>query len=175
MKPICSFTRRADATALAIFIACMLSGCDKVTMPTSDSTPPTVSWSVQKNGGSSQNLPAISTINAAKGDKFSVTLMLKDSEGMKNITLGSSGSYACSSGNFSENKSFSGATDAQNLGPDSNGKVLTKIILTHDFDTASLSCDSGSSFTGGSYVFNGSGENYFRGTATGKLTISIAP
>lgn len=163
----------AVRTALLLALVLVLQGSScKTPMPTSDSTPPVLQWSVVRDGtGQTQEFTGSGTVTAGAGDSFTVTLIAQDPEGVKRIELGGSASWNCLQGNIGQNKIAHYATKVQNLQPDADGNVLTKIFIIHDEDPTGWTCPSGFSFAGGSATLIGSGHNYFGGVTTGQLVI----
>ena len=161
---------------LALLTLLANPGCRRVPKPSSDSTPPTLRWSVFNNETrTTQEIAGSGTVNAKQGESFRVTLFADDPQGIHEITLGSSTSWSCSSGDVGQNHGPSlDATDKQTLQPDSGGNVLTSIFLIRNANLGPFECQSGFKFGGGSVQLFGTGENYFNGVTKGQLTFSVS-
>ena len=161
-----------------------MTGCQKVTKPKSDSTPPILAWTVlNKNTAAQSDHSGSPTINAHRGNRFRVTLKANDPEGVKSIELDpglGSGevSWTCKAPPGGENVAQTKTADlgalTQNLSPDASGNVLTSIFLSQDLDFT-MDCQTGWIFTSGKAVLTGRATNYFAGTTTETLTFNVSP
>ncbi len=163
--------RRQFLLVVSVLLLLLTSlGCEKVPMPTSDSTPPTLKWSVIPESGPTQQITGSGTITALAGETYTVTLTAEDPQGIHEITLGSSTFWQCISGDIGQNHGPSlDASDVQTLQPDSDGNVLTSIFLIRDVNFGPFNCQSGYTLTGASVTLFGKGENYFGGITEGTL------
>lgn len=166
--------RTIARVALAVGLLVILQGAScKTPAPTSDSTPPVLKWSVVNDvTRETQKFTGDGNVTGSAGDSFTVTLRAEDPQGVHRIALGGSATWSCVQGEIGQTKIAEYETDVQELEPDSEGKVLTKIFLIRDVDLSSFSCPSGFAFGGGSVELVGEGENYFGGTTMGTLTLS---
>ena len=156
---------------LILVVILMLPGC-KTKKPTSDSTPPIVKWSIlnKANNNKQEIVGNGGPIQVNPGDLFTVTCIVEDPEGVQQITLGGGGSYNCKQGDIGQVVHVDLGTKKQDLQPDSQGYVLTKIFLIMNVDLNAWKCkQAGYIFTGGSLTLVGNGKNYFNGTTTANL------
>ena len=160
--------------AFGLFAICslfLLSGCDKLKKPSSDSTPPTLKWKVYFFDTSTEKEVTASgqTVKLKTGTEVRVTLIAEDKDGgVQKITFGGGNTWGCISGSVGQNKSGLLSTDVQNLSPDSDGYVLPSIFLMRNF-TMNFPCDGGYTLTSGKYELAGSAENYFGGIVNSML------
>jgi hypothetical protein len=169
---------------LLMVLVLSLVGCQKVTKPSSDSTPPKLVWNVLNNATKTQaDHPGSPTIGARRGERYRITLKANDPEGVKSIQINPSlGSgeltWTCKGPpggeNVAQNKSATLAPMAQNLAPDADGRVLTSIFLIYDLDFT-MQCQEGWSFSSGNAKLTGQAGNYFGGTTTETITFKISP
>jgi hypothetical protein len=160
----------------AVLALLALAACDKVDKPTSDSTPPTLTWHVEnRTQSTAADYPATgATITGAKGDEFRVTLTAKDPEGIHKITEGGGYVRSCISGDLGQSANGDFAPQTQTLNPDAEGKVLTSIFLINSYDP-DITCNSGFNWTGTTITLDGTGTNYFSGTTNGSISITVKP
>lgn len=151
-----------------------LVGCDpKVPKSTSDSTPPSLEWVVTDlTTNQAQTFANGGSLTVPIGASYRVVLNASDPEGISQISMGSSVSWTCSDGDVAQLHQSLGANDVQDLKPDQNGNVLTKIFL---IQTANLdfSCQAGLPFTDGDRGFKGGAKNYFGGEVDGTFDFHI--
>lgn len=163
----------------AIFVLIVSQGCSKVPKPTSDSTPPILTWHIHNQDTSSDTqIVGTGSVNAKIGDSYQVTLTADDPQGIHEITLGSNTGWQCLDAldNLAQSHGPSlGTTDKQDLQPDSQGNVLTSIFLIREASIGPFECQAGFAFSGGSVVFTGTGTNYFNGVTKATLTFSVSP
>jgi hypothetical protein len=154
----------------------VMTGCPKVTKPTSDSTPPIVKWRVLDSENNTQEFTGNATVNAKRGSSFKVALIVEDPEGVSMLSLGSSSQWTCLSGGVAQTSGPSlDKTDVQTFQPDSSGKVLTKPLLFRDANLDFKCNQSGFIFSGGSASFSGTGQNYFNGKTQATLVFKVTP
>jgi len=151
-----------------------LTACEKVDKPTSDSTAPLLKWTVNNTSTSeTKEIAGSGTIQATVGHHFTVTLKAEDPQGIHEITISVSTGWQCVQGNLQKNAGPGlGAQKKQTLEPDSQGKVLTSIVLLESVTMGPYDCQSGYQATSGASTFEGSGTNYFNGKTNGTLTIT---
>jgi hypothetical protein len=166
-------------------VVCLaIASCQKVKMPKSDSTPPSLVWNVFNYATSAQSDHNGSPIITVKrGEKYRITLKANDPEGVKQIqinpTLGSGELvWTCKAPpggeNVAQNKNATLGPMTQNLAPDSSGNVLTSIFLMYDVDFT-MECQAGWNFTSGSGKLTGQASNYFGGTTTATISFNVSP
>ncbi len=164
------------SAGIAVLVMIMSQACSTVPMPTSDSTPPILNWNVyNEDTRTTSQYIGNATLSAKSGDSYRVTLTAEDPQGIHEITLGSSTSWQCVSGDLAQNAGPSlDATDKQDLQPDSQGNVLTSILLMRQANIGPFDCQAGFTFNGGSVAFFGTGTNYFNGVTQATLTFNVS-
>ena len=163
---------------IAILFLLFAVGCSpQIPKPTSDSTPPTLRWSVlNKADNSTQNISGSGTVTAHIGAFYVVTFFAEDPQGIHKINLAANKSWQCTSGDTAQNHGPSiGNTDSNTLQPDSQGNVVTSAFLIQNADIGPFDCQSGYTFNGGGLTFSGGGENYFNGTTQATLAFKVSP
>jgi hypothetical protein len=171
-------TIRIAIAALAIMV--VGAGCAKARLPSSDSTPPILYWVVvDGETGERTETPTDQSFSqvTVKGHAV-VTLVAKDGQGVHRIRLyDPSVSWVCTDGSVNSGSGpglGTGSYDEQKLKPDSNGIVLTEIIL---LDTAyfTAGCDPGWWLLNETYFYGGEAENYYGGVTESKLQVIYKP
>lgn len=177
---------RLTFTCLLATACLTLASCAnlKVKLPKSDSTPPSLVWTVFSYDTNTQtDHPGSPTIQAKLGDSYRVTLEARDPQGVKSIqinpTVGSGEiSWSCSDPPgpppLQQSKHALLGPMTQNLSADSSGYVLTSIFLIQDLDLG-LSCQVGWTFGGGTATLTGQASNYFGGVTTEVIEFVVAP
>ncbi len=163
---------------IAIMFLLFAVGCSpQIPKPSSDSTPPTLRWSVlNKADNSTQSISGSGTIAAHIGDFYVVTFFAEDPQGIHKINLAANTFWQCAGGDAAQNHGPSlGATQSNTLQPDSQGNVVTSTFLIQNADISSFDCQSGFTFNGGNMTFSGGGENYFNGTTQATLVFNVSP
>jgi hypothetical protein len=168
--------RRAGLSIAVVLALLALAACEKVDKPTSDSTPPELTWHVENlTKNTTADFPATgATVTGAKGDGFRVTLTAKDPEGIHKITMGGGYVRGCRSGDVAQAANGDFAPQTQTLNPDAQGKVLTSIFLINSYDP-DVTCNAGFTWTGTTISLAGTGTNYFNGTTNGSISIAVNP
>jgi len=162
-----SLTAVTAASLLSLGASC------KVTKPTSDNTPPKVTWHVVRRPSNAQlTFSPSGTVHVPAGESLAINCTVEDPQGVQKISLGGGGAYTCLNGDIGQTTNFDLASDVQNLHPNANNEVLTKIFLLKTVNPDDWTCKQGYSFSGGSLTLICTGENYFGGVTTGQLTIS---
>lgn len=160
---------------VACSFAAHLSNCQTQQPKTPDTTPPTIRWHVvNKETNAAQDINGSGSVAAKVGERYTVTCLVNDPEGVHEITLGGGGDYTCRNGDVGQNSNFLQKTDKQTLNPDSNGTVLNQIFLIRDAEL-DFKCNAGFSFGGGSLQLSGTGQNYNNGNVQGTLTFNVKP
>jgi hypothetical protein len=166
--------------------ACLaLAACSnlKVKLPSSDSTPPSLVWTVfSYDTNATKDHAGSPDLQAKLGERYRVTLKAKDPQGVKSIQVNPSPgtgeiNWLCNDSPGGEPlqqaKHALLGPMTQNLSPDSNGYVLTSIFLIHDLDFA-LTCPSGWTFAGGNAKLTGRATNYHGGVTTAVITFAVS-
>lgn len=168
------FSKLGLLTLIVLATALSFSNC-KTKKPTSDSTPPTVKWSIlHKPSNQQQEIVGNGAVNQKPDETLTITCIAVDPEGIHEIKLGGGGAFSCANGNIGQTTNIDQITDVQTLSPDSAGNVLTQIFLIRDVDLNAWKCQPGFTFSGGSLTLVGTGENYFNGKTTAQLKINRA-
>ena len=177
---------RSASFCLAVSACLILAACSnlKVKKPSSDSTPPLLTWTVfNYDTNASSNHSGSPSLQAKYGERYRVTLKAKDPQGVESIQINpTTGSgeinWLCNDPPGGEPlqqaKSALLGPMTQNLTADASGNVLTSIFLMHDLDFT-LFCPSGWTFAGGSATLTGRASNYYSGVTTEVITFSVAP
>jgi hypothetical protein len=174
--------RKKSALPLVVSIAAcylILIGCTNLPPPpTSDSTPPVLTWFIHnETTGDSFNIPGSGRVDARANDTFSITLKVEDPQGVKFIQLGSSFTKTCRGGapEFPASNASGGlGVDSQSLSPDSAGHVLPAIILIRQV-APSTNCPPNMNWTSYKEFLEGLGSNYFSGNTSASLLVSFTP
>ncbi len=153
----------------------MAGGCTSVTKPTSDSTPPVLTWHVEnRTQGTTKTFTNNGSVTGAAGDDFQITLTADDPQGVHKIDLDGGFVVSCEGGGVGQASDGDFAPQEQTLEPNAQNKVLTSIFLimtvNHDMD-----CENGLDWKSTVVDLDGSATNYFSGTVSGKLTITEKP
>lgn len=154
-----------------LLVACV----SRVPMPTSDSTPPSLTWTVlNQTTNVSVNVASGGSVQARGGETLLVTLKASDPEGVGYIELGGGYVKACvnSDGTGSTGQGLL-ATQSHALGPDANNTVATSAleILSVQADTA---C-SGGQWDSTRVTLHGLARNFFSVQTPGNLSITFVP
>ena len=151
------------------------NGC-KTTPNYSDTTPPTIDWTVANlTKGAETKVTGSGSVHAKHGDQLRVTACVNDDGGVKELTSSSTFAYSCSGGGIGQNTGPSlGAIETTPLGLDANGEAWSRYcrIYTIGLD---FHCSSGLNFNSGSYSFNLSGKNFSGLSASATLGIIVDP
>jgi hypothetical protein len=167
--------RRSVLALAAVALLVGTAACQKVPKPTSDSTPPTLKWHVEnRTANTATDIVGSGSVTGKQGDDFRVTLTANDPEGIEKITMGGGYTRQCLQDGAGQTASGLYAGQQQTLAPDGQGNVLTQIFLIQSI-SPDVTCSSGFTWKSTTIGLNGSGTNYFNGTTTGKLTISVTP
>ena len=167
--------RRSMLGLLATAVLLTATACEKVPKPSSDSTPPTLKWHVEnRTANTTTDINGNGKVSGKKNDEFRVTLTATDPQGIHKIIMGGGYTRSCVAGDVASGADGDYAGQSQSLAPDAQGKVLTQIFLIQSI-TPDVTCTGNLNWTGTSIDLVGTGTNYFNGTTTGNLTITIAP
>ena len=161
-----------SAGLVAIGAAVAFPGCDSGPQSTTETTPPTLTWSVlNQENNERQDLPADGTVNAGPNDHYLITFKANDDGGVEKIAFDGEAQWRCDAGNVAQNKHALYKPQSNTLHPDSNGQVEHYAFLLTTISPNGWDCQSGFNFAGGEATLNGSATNYSNRTATGKLSI----
>ena len=154
-----------------------LSNC-KTPKPSSDSTPPTVKWTVLNKANNEQKeITGDGKIDAKQGNTFKVTCIAEDSGGVHEISLSDEVQWTCkSAGSLASTSGPSlGTPEKQTLNPDSNGDVLTTIFINRDETLGPYACQSNWNLSSATLTLSCSGENYYNGITKAQLVFNVTP
>lgn len=150
--------------------------CPKVKKPASDSTPPTISWTVRNEStNTSQTLSGDASLQVKKGDHYVVTMTAADSGGVNEATLAGEVSWSCRQGSVASNAGpglESPQTEKHDEWP--SEEVCSEIKLSRD-QKLDFQCQSGYQFQGGLVRLTGTGKNFYNGLTNAKLTMTVSP
>lgn len=178
---------RSPLVALAVLSLVIVgeAACDrhKVLKPTSDSTPPAITWRVENtNARTTTDLGATGEVVGRKGDTFRVYMYASDPEGIQRIEMSAGAvEIRCSGGTGSGEtlgtvgQGLGSLVEERTLAPDSEGKVLTRTFIFHVVSPTTTCKDDG--FTWRSYIQDllGGATNYFNLSTDGHLRITVLP
>jgi hypothetical protein len=149
----------------------MLAGCGKGSPNTTETTAPTLSWSVlNQETKQRQEVQGDGTMTAGPNDKYFVVFKANDEGGVKTLSLGGAAVWSCSKGGIGQKKTADYVTQSQTFHPDSNGQVDQYVFLSRTVSTG-WGCQSGYQFGGGSANLQGSASNYAGKQAQATLKI----
>lgn len=159
-----------------LMVSVVAAACAKVPAPTSDSTPPKLSWVVMDSLTQQKfEIPAQPGAEVEVVLGAAVMLVASDAEGVHEITLSDpSIGYSCVSvdGELGQQvgPGLVGKPDVQTMWPDKEGMVLDEIFLVKNL-YFSYECGKGWIMNGASATFHGSAESFFGGEATATLKV----
>lgn len=176
-------TRHSFYLSVTITVTCLIfSACTTTTAPTSDTTPPILTWFIHnQTTGDTSSIAGNGTVNGSMNDTFSITLKAEDPQGIKFIQLGGNGQMLCQGGGpeFPQSTaSFALGQDSQSLSPDSSGNVLTSIILIKPVAPETTCASASFSLINYKVFLDGLGSNYFPGdmqNTQARLVIVFTP
>jgi hypothetical protein len=163
--------------ALLVGLPSCSSQCGKVPKPSSDSTPPNLSWHVENLvSGNRVDIMNSGSYAAKPGDTLRIRLTAYDPEGIQKITLDGGYTVECRHPTSSLAQNLNGVyfPEQQTLSPDASGMVLTSIFIMRTYEYVTT-CNQGFVFKKTTAVLKGAGYNYFSGVSTGTLNIVIFP
>jgi len=172
MKSRAAFHFGLRVAACLVLVACG----SKVPMPTSDSTPPTLTWTVlNQTTKVSVNVSPGGSVHAKGTDSLFITLKAQDPEGVAYIELGGGYLKACvGSDGTGTNSQGLFASQSQTFGPDSNNQVSTLAFATKTVQ-ADTTCSGGDQWNSTLVTLNGVARNFFSGKSRGTLSITFVP
>jgi len=172
-RPPVSLSRFAAVTLVLGSVAC---ACPKVQLPSSDSTPPILTWKVtNKATNAVQYFTGNATIPASLGQQYEVKLTASDTGGVHEASLSGSSSWQCVSGQVASNKGPTlGAVETEKHDVWPSGEVCSEIEQFQDVGL-SFDCQAGYQFNGGSVTLTGTGKNFYGGVTTATLTFNVPP
>ena len=149
--------------------------CTSVPLPSSDSTPPSLTWTIQnETTGDSTTISGSGTINATANDTFRIFLKADDPQGVGSIAL--SGGYvtSCQAGGAASNASAAFGAQSEASTPDASGHVPASMFLIQNV-AGDTTCPGGTSWQSTTVTLHGVGRNLFSGSTEGSLSIHFAP
>jgi hypothetical protein len=159
---------------VGLFALLVVGGCGPwVAKPSSDSTPPSLSWSVLNKSTNEQKVISGSgTIHFGLGSQYFVVLHAKDPQGVYSTSLGSSVGWTCVGNGVSQGSGPSLAVlNTQISQPNSDGKVPTEAVNATNGSMGPFDCQAGYTLSGATLTFFGEGQNYFNGVTKGQLVL----
>jgi hypothetical protein len=166
--------RKAMTIGFAAMALCLVApACTKVTP--SDAGPPVLTWNVRTVAtGATQDITGNGSIQAKLGDTYTVIFKAESPGGVHKVTLGGSATWGCIADGLGQTSTADELTDIQSDSSDAQGKVLDTLFLIRNRDL-NFTCSSGFTFSDGTSVLNGTGENYFGKVATATLLFKVSP
>jgi hypothetical protein len=174
------------AWLLTPFVVLGACGCTRTPPNTTEVTAPTLTWNVYNfSDSTSQDFKGDTWFKAALGTKYRVTLKANDAGGIQQITLGSSREWDCASSDYlkkggqtDHTAPINDSTDTQNLVPDSQGNVLTDLVLIRGITIAQgpgqpWTCAGGLDFDCGVTNLSGSSTNFANHKAHASLNMFV--
>lgn len=168
--------KRALHLALVLSCCLVLIACDKVPMPTSDSTPPSLTWTVKnQTANTSSTISGSGRVTAQGKDTLYITLRANDPEGVSYIVLsGGYQKYCTGSDSTAQTGQGDFATQLHSLSPDASNQVSTAAIETMTLKADTV-CSSGYTWDSTLVTLHGLARNYFSGETRGSLSITFTP
>jgi hypothetical protein len=146
-----------------------------VDRPRSDNTVPELRWVVRnRNTGRELELVGNATLDVREGE--SVVVMFKgiDREGLHRLSLGIDSGWSCTNDSEGQQVTPDFPAIRQALEPDNNGHVLTTSMIYREIRFGPYGCPNGGRVESAGTALFGSGENYFSGISTARLTFVVA-
>lgn len=169
---------RSAVSLFMLTLGCclILIACGKVPLPTSDSTPPALTWRVtNKTANTTREIPPGGNVSANGKDTLLVTLRANDPEGVSFIELGGGYVKSCvvSGGPETVTQGFFG-TQLHSLAADAKDQVSMTTIEAITVQ-ADITCNSGYKWDSTAVSLHGLGRNYYLGETTVTLSILFTP
>ncbi|HLZ34725.1 MAG TPA: hypothetical protein VKP13_11950 [Nitrospira sp.] len=163
-----------------LLIGLSVAGCLKpvprVAIPASDPSPPILMWETysQQTRERGEIKQDGQTLEVKPGEQVVVTFAVEDLEsGVKSVTLGGEGEFACELGGKSEKKTVHLEPQQTSPLPDHENKVPVRAGLTYAVDFAKSGCKEAETFGGGTLSLAGTGQNFSHGTAAKTLHVDL--
>jgi hypothetical protein len=148
-----------------------LSCHDKVKLPSSDSTPPKVSWNVRNTEtGQTIDINGSASYAAHPGEMIHVTLKGTDPEGIQRLSQ--NGGYVVECRDPDSNNFGAYSALDQTLAPDADNMVLTSLVLLRDLDP-NTSCPKNLQFVKNTITLNGQAKDYYGGITHESLKVVV--
>lgn len=168
---------------MALVTVLLISACNKVPLPGSDDSAPSVNWQVidAMGGGLARGGNSLTddVTTAYVGEMVVVQLQAKDGQGVKRVKLSDPVmSYTCTNENGDtfgdDEKNLVIDYQEETLIPDADNEVFSELWLV---DTVYFNhdCGAGFSLAKATATFYGEAENYFGGTSNGTLELIYTP
>lgn len=159
----------------------LVAACSHLTikLPTSDNTPPTLSWNVYNlDTHYGKDYLGSPTIKVKRGEKYRITLKALDSDGgVKSIILGGWTNYVCNCYCPENAESLTPENfqdQSLNFVPDVNDMVLTSFVIMQNLDFTMSCQDDSWRFNGGSGQLKGQVSNYYGGVTNELLKFDVS-
>jgi hypothetical protein len=160
----------------ALAMSALGCACPKVDLPSSDSTPPSITWKVTNKATSAvQNFTENGSFQAKLGEHYTVKMTATDTGGVHEASLADSVGWQCKSGSVAKGAGPSlGTPDVEKHDVWPNGQVCSEIVRYRDLDLI-FECQPGYQFEKATVKLTGTGKNFFGGVTQGTLTINVVP
>jgi hypothetical protein len=153
-----------------VLVGC-LTACASNPPNTGETTPPTLTWKVLN-----EDTKTIQTFTATPGTQYSVTLLVDDPGGVRQLTFDSASAWTCTASDAQQQHGPSDdVTYMENFSPDSQGNVQTHqfYVVLFTPDLAKFSCQSGWTLSNAMEGFSGTGTNFSNKKAQSGLDFLI--
>jgi hypothetical protein len=155
----------------------LIAGCT-TTKPASDSTPPTLTWTVVNLGtNETQTFKKSGQIFTPVGGEYRITLTAKDDGGVHKLEWHATTDFTCSQADSTSMINDVGVSfnAADTYEPNAANEVLSAVPFIRNVTLIGTTCPPGTPFDGGNTAILASTENYFAGKTKGVLNIGIKP
>jgi len=151
--------------------------CGKVAKPSSDTSPPSLSWEVtnRDSGSTSTFSVAGGVFQTLPGVTYQITLRAADAGGVEHVVLTGGGSYTCLQPGLARVENMDVAAQDVVLQPNGNDQVDTCWALVTFLDSGGWDCGAGFRFGGGNLILHGTAIDYFSNRTESHLTLSRGP
>lgn len=165
----------------AMFVLVLsLVGCLKpvptVPIPGSDASPPTLVWETYnlQTKETREIAQDGQTLDVPSNEQVIVTIAMEDLQsGVKDVSLGGEGQYACELGGHTEKKAVKLEQQDTARIPDHENKVPVSASLSYTVEFGKMGCKEAERFAGGKLTLIGKGHNFLNGAATKNLHFDL--
>lgn len=161
---------------LCVSLAGCLQPVPRVTIPATDTSPPTVIWQLYNTQTKERRevVQDAQTVDVASTEQYVVTLAAEDlNSGVKELTLSGNVQYKCEQGSQTDAKKYDLDQQIQKATPDHENKVPIKASLVYVVELNKHGCKENWTFGGGTVALVGKGQNFVNGTQTRTLRLNL--
>jgi hypothetical protein len=162
--------------ALGLSLVGCLKPVPKVPIPGSDASPPTLVWEIYNLQTKERREIAQDgqTLDVPANEQVIVTLAVEDLQsGVKDVSLGGEGHYACELGGQIDKKAVTLEQQKTTRIPDHENKVPVSASLSYTVEFGKMGCKEAERFAGGKLTLIGKGQNFLNGAGTKKLHFDL--